>query len=103
MTLLSRISEMFVHDPIVDKNGKLVPNCINWFNQLTTQINSVLAYGRDSLGVGATNQKLIPFVQIPNMNTVTRDSVNGILNGTLIYNTDTNTLQVYASGVWVSL
>lgn len=100
MTLSSRVNQMFIYDSIVDNTGKLTPNCINWFNQLTEEVNSILKYGRDSVGLGATNQKSIPFVEVSEMNTATRDSVAGV-GPAIIYNTDTNKFQGFANGVWV--
>lgn len=103
MSLADRVSPFFIHDPFTASNGKLTPTSINCMNALTTEVNSVLKTGRDSLGVGATFQKSIPFIQLPLMSTAARDSVAGLSNGLLIYNTDTNKAQVYAAGVWVDL
>lgn len=100
MSLAGRVTQFFIYDPIVDKNGKLTPNCINWYNQLTEEFNSVMKYGRDSVGAGATNRKSIPFIEVPEMNTATRDSVSGV-GRAIIYNTDTNKFQGFANGTWV--
>lgn len=43
-----------------------------------------------------------PF-RLANMDTVTRDAIIAPENGDMIYNTDTNKFQGYASGVWVDL
>lgn len=100
MTLAGRVNQFFIYDSIVDKNGKLTPQCVNWFNQLTEEVNSVTKYGRDSAGIGATNRKLIPFVEVSSMSTAVRDSVSGT-GSAIIYNTDTNKFQGFANGVWV--
>jgi len=103
MTLYSRVNQLSIYDPLIDKNGRLVTHSINWVNQLTTEVNSVLKYGKDSLGITATNQKLVPFVQFPSITTQERNSVNGISNGSTIYNSDIDKLQYYANGIWVDV
>lgn len=101
MSLAGAFNQPFVHDPLVDNTNRPTPNWINWYNQTTALLNDVFVTGRDSLGVGATNQKTIPFLQVPVMSTATRDSVAGLTNGLIIYNTTTNKFQGYAGGVWV--
>lgn len=101
MSLGGILNQPYTLDIAVDKSGRLMPYWINWFNQLTQTINSTLVSGRDSLGGGATKQKTIPFLQVPSMDTATRDSVAGLTNGLMIYNVTTNKFQGYAGGAWV--
>lgn len=101
MSLGAAFSQPFVYDEIVYNNRKLSHTWVNWFNELQSKLNNVFVVGRDTLGVGATTQKNVSFLQVPSMTTTLRDSVAGLNNSLIIYNTTTNKFQGYAGGTWV--
>lgn len=100
MSLNGAIQLPFTQDKFVDENGVLTPSSVNWFNQLFETINHIYKSGRDTLGAGATNTKIIYVIAAEPMTTALRDSMAGVTGGNIIYNTDTNTLQVYDGTNW---
>lgn len=100
MSIGNKISLPLIYDSFVDSDFRLTPANINWLNQLVSTLNEYLKGGVDTVGIGATNQKNISFLNAPEMTTAIRDSVVPKL-GLMIYNTTTNKFQGYTNLGWV--
>lgn len=101
MSVFDALQYPFTNNKFVNQDGRLSPEGINWFNQLVQTVNLIFKSGRDTLGAGATTQLNIYMLNAPNYTSTQRDSMTGLTNGLIIYNTTVNKFQGYAGGVWV--
>lgn len=85
-----------LYNSIITENNQLDPSWAKWFSNIYSVLNQFFP----NVGVGG-NSIYTSLIAIPNFNTANRDNLTNLNNGYLIYNIDTNQLNLYSDGNWI--
>lgn len=100
------ISEPPIYDKFLDENGNITNAWTNWLNSITRIMGYCIthAYLRD----GTTNDlyQEIAILEATQINTATstvpRTQIDTPRNGMILYNNNTNRMNFYENGGWVT-
>jgi hypothetical protein len=96
------MSKLISDPPILENisiNNKFSGNWQRWFDELNFNLGNYLTQYNSKTIPGRVYNTFNP----PPLTTVQRDDLMNPLPGTMIYNSNTMTIQAYLGGVWVDL
>lgn len=85
------IDDLPVYDPITNRDKTSGELSGVWHNAFASLIQTLQEYLTQN------------GVLLPQLTTVQRDTIRNAVNGQIIYNTTTNTIQAYVNGAWTSI
>jgi hypothetical protein len=84
-----------LYSPMVNSSGKLTSEWSKWFSTFYTTYTQFFP----SQGLG-NNSNYTAIFSLPILSTIDRDSLTNVSDGNMIYNSDTNQVNLYSSGSW---
>lgn len=93
------MSEPPIYDPLFDDDGTMFNSWVNWFNSITRVTGYVIVH--DYIVKTSPNERNdVPLLTAISYSEADRDLLQNARNGTIIYNTDTDKINIRENNAW---